>query len=58
MDRRRSSIWFYLAIIALAYSAYSLAMAYTTSGDCDGYASKTWQVLPPKWECHNPPGFG
>jgi hypothetical protein len=58
LDRRGSGPFFYLAIVVLVFSLYEGAIAWSTVDKCDGYASKTWQVLPPKWECHNPIGFG
>jgi hypothetical protein len=50
MDRRGSGIWFYVAIAALIFAAYSLAMAATTADDCNGQG-RQWQFIPPEWEC-------
>jgi hypothetical protein len=55
MDRRGSSIWFYLAIAALAFSAYSLAMAAMTADDCNGFQGRHWAYIPPEWECTGRP---
>ena len=58
LDRRGSGPYFWLAIIVLGFSLYSLAIAWATVDKCDGYASRSWQVLPPEWECEGRPGFG
>ena len=51
MDRRGSGPFFYLAIAVMLFSLYSGAIAWATIDDCDDYAGRTWQVLPPEWEC-------
>ena len=58
MDRRGSGPFFYLAVVVLLFSLYSMAVAWATVNDCDNFESKTWQVFPPKWECQGRPGFG
>jgi hypothetical protein len=57
MDRRGAGFWFFAALAAVLFAAYSLAMAATTADDCDGAEGRRWQYIPPKWECTGR-GFG
>jgi hypothetical protein len=56
--RRGSGPMWFVALFVVIFALYSLAMAAATADECDGFASKTWQVVPPGWECHGSPGFG
>ncbi len=57
--RRGSSPMWWLALVVVVFALYSLAVAWSTEGDCDPFGGdKTWQVMPPKWECHTRAGFG
>lgn len=50
---RRGSgpIWF-VALIVVVFALYSAAIAAATADDCDPFGGeKTWNVLPPRWEC-------
>ena len=57
--RRGSGPWFYLAIVVLAFSFYSLAVAAATADKCEASGTKrSWQVFPPQWECEGRRGLG
>lgn len=58
MDRRGSGPFFFVAIAVMLFSLYSMAVAWATVDECDGYAGRSWQVFPPGWECTGRPGFG
>ena len=49
----RSSIWFALALAIAIYVLVSASLAVATADACDGtlHGTKTWQVIPPRWEC-------
>ena len=51
MDRRGSGPFFWVALAVLLFSLYSAAIAWSTVNDCDDYQGKSWQVMPPEWEC-------
>ena len=51
LDRRGSGPMFWVALVVLIFALYSAAIAWATVNDCDDYQGKTWQVLPPEWEC-------
>ena len=57
LDRRGSTVWFWLAIVALAFGIYSLGVALNTADDC-GDDPKEWIIFPPEWRCNSRPGFG
>ena len=57
LDRRGSGPFFYLAIVVLIFSMYSLTVALATADDCGKGVDKEWVIFPPEWECHRP-GFG
>jgi hypothetical protein len=50
---QRSSIWFGIFLIVTLYVIVSAMLAVATSDACDGtlHGQKTWQVVPPRWEC-------
>jgi len=54
MDRRGSGPWFFIAIAFLVFFIYSLAIAAATADDCGGGA-KSWNLVPPGWECTGRP---
>ena len=56
--RRGSGPWFFIAIIVLAFSLYSLAMAGVTANDCVEGQGREWELFPPGFECTGRPGFG
>lgn len=58
LDRRGSGPWFWLALVVLVFSLYSLAVAGATADDCGEGVDKTWQVFPPEWECRPSTVFG
>ena len=49
----RSVVWFWLALVLSAYVIVSAGLAIATADACDGRldGSKTWQPVPPHWEC-------
>jgi hypothetical protein len=51
MDRRRGGWIFYVALVVLFFALYSVAIAWSTVNDCDDYQGKSWQLMPPEWEC-------
>jgi hypothetical protein len=57
IHRGGSAVWFYLAIVALAFGIYSLGVALNTADRC-GSAPKEWIIFPPEWRCNSRPGFG
>ncbi len=57
MDRRGSGPWFFIAIAFLVFCIYSLAVAASTADDC-GSGSKSWELIPPGWECNSVRSFG
>ena len=57
LDRRGSGPWFVVAVVALTFLIYSLAVAVDTADDC-GSAPKEWKIFPPEWECKSRAGFG
>jgi len=51
--RRGSGPMWYLALVVLVFALYSLTVAAATEDKCDVYGgAKTWQVMPPHWECN------
>jgi hypothetical protein len=51
--RRGSGPMWYLALVVLVFALYSLTIASSTADKCDVYGGdKTWQVMPPRWECN------
>lgn len=58
LDRRGSGPWFFIAIAALTFFIYSLALAVSTADDCGEGAPKHWSYWPPEWVCERSPGFG
>lgn len=51
-------MWF-VALAVVIFALYSLAIAASTADKCDGVsAGKSWQVMPPRWECNRTRGFG
>lgn len=50
---RRSQALFWLAIAVTAYVILSAAVAIATADTCDGRlgGDKSWQFVPPHWEC-------
>lgn len=51
-------MWF-VALVVVIFALYSLAIAATTADKCDGVGGdKTWQVMPPRWQCDAPRGYG
>jgi hypothetical protein len=57
-EKHGGKLFLSAAIVVLVFSLYSLAIAWSTINDCDGYAGKSWQVFPPEWECTGTRGFG
>lgn len=57
LDRRGSGPWFVVAVAALTFLLYSLAVAWDTVDKC-GDNPKEWSVFPPEWECKGRAGFG
>jgi len=57
LDRRGSGPFFWIALIVLVFSLYSLTVAATTADDCEG-RDKEWVIFPPGWECHGRTGVG
>lgn len=54
MDRnKRSSIWFWVLVVALAVAAVQVLVAASTYDDACPMADtpRTWKVFPPGWEC-------
>lgn len=52
LDRRRGSLWWVLAVMVILAAITSGATALATADACGPYrAAKTWQWLPPHWEC-------
>jgi hypothetical protein len=49
----RSSIWFCLALGIAIYVLVSASLAVATADVCDGTlgGQKSWQIVPPHWEC-------
>jgi Na+(H+)/acetate symporter ActP len=49
----RASIWFCLAFCLAIYVLVSASLAVATADVCDGtlHGQKTWQFVPPRWEC-------
>jgi hypothetical protein len=56
-DRRGSGPWFVVAVAAITFLLYSLAIAVDTINKC-GDGPKEWNIFPPEWECTGRPGFG
>jgi hypothetical protein len=57
--RRGSGPMWFVALAVVIFALYSLAMAASTADKCDASgAGKTWQVMPPHWECNGRNGFG
>jgi hypothetical protein len=57
MDRRGSSIWFFVALVAMLFCAYSLSVAFATGEDCGRRGlDREWKYIPPEWECTAPRG--
>ena len=50
---QRSTVWFWLMLAVALYVVVSASLAVATSDTCDGTVNgaKTWQPLPPHWEC-------
>ena len=57
LDRRGSGPWFFVAVVALTFLLYSLAIALDTADKC-GELGKEWKIFPPEWECQRRTGFG
>ena len=55
--RRGSGPMWFVALAVVLFSLYSLAVAASTADKCDGLR-RTWQIVPPHWECSRPTGFG
>jgi hypothetical protein len=52
LDRRRSPLWWLVAVAVILGALASGATALATADQCGPYrAAKTWQWLPPHWEC-------
>jgi hypothetical protein len=50
--RRGSGPWWFIALAFVLFSLYSLATAAATADRCDAYGGeKSWQIIPPRWEC-------
>ena len=49
----RASIWFVLSLCFAIYVIVSAGLAVATADACDGtlHGQKTWQLVPPHWEC-------
>lgn len=49
----RASVWFLVSLFVAVYIIVSAGLAVATSDACDGGLDgpKTWQPLPPHWEC-------
>lgn len=49
----RASLWFALSLSLAIYVVVSASLAVATADACDGtlHGQKTWQVVPPRWEC-------
>jgi hypothetical protein len=57
--RRGSGPMWFVALAVVIFALYSLAVAGSTADKCDASGGdKTWQVVPPHWECNGRPGFG
>lgn len=52
--RRGSGPMWFVALAVVIFALYSLAVAASTADKCGaGYGGdKTWQVMPPHWECN------
>ena len=46
-------IWFCLVLVVAIYVLVSVILAVSTADVCDGTlgGQKTWQIVPPHWEC-------
>ena len=58
LDRRGSGPFFWIALVVLVFSLYSLTVAAATADDCGEGVDKEWIIFPPGWECESRPGFG
>ena len=59
MYRRGSGPMWFVALAVVIFALYSLAIAGSTADKCDDVGgAKTWQVMPPRWECNTPRGLG
>jgi hypothetical protein len=49
----RASVLFVVSLLVAVYVIVSVGLAVATSDACDGGldGEKTWQPLPPHWEC-------
>lgn len=57
--RRGSGPMWYVALVVVIFALYSLAVAWSTADKCEASGGgKTWQVMPPRWECNGRPGLG
>ncbi|HEY2813084.1 MAG TPA: hypothetical protein VGJ03_06460 [Acidimicrobiales bacterium] len=47
------SLLFVMLILVIVYTLFSAAVAVSTADKCDGQlrADKTWNFLPPRWDC-------
>jgi hypothetical protein len=54
--RGSGPLWFAMLAIVL-FVLYSVTVALSTADRCGAY-DKSWNVLPPRWECKTQPGFG
>jgi len=51
VKNRRNARWFWYLTIVLVLAASYLIIAAATVDDCGRDAAKTWNWVPPKWEC-------
>jgi hypothetical protein len=53
VDRnRRSTLWFWVLLVALVIAATVVARAWSTSNECDDRATE-WSWWPPGFECRS-----
>lgn len=48
---RRNTIWFWVFLVVLALVSYYGIVAVSTVDHCGRDAPKTWNWIPPRWEC-------
>lgn len=51
MKNRRNTWWFYFLVVVLLVGGYYAIVAVSTVDRCGRDVAKTWNWVPPKWEC-------
>ena len=50
-SRKGSGPYWWLALVLIVFTLYSLTVAATTADDCAPGQDREWIVFPPEWEC-------